>query len=201
MKKIALLIVCLTGFFAANAQVTVKPGIRAGANFATLTQTEFDTKTDFYAGGLVAIKLSRFYTLQPEITYSRQGAAGPASYVDYYSGETHTISGDVDIDYLSFGIINKFTFNDQFDFHFGPTLDFETSSNIYTDSDADLGLTAGIGYTMPFGLTIEARVKKGLVDVIETSDYVYDSFVDDYNTNFLFQIGLSYTFTAKGTTK
>lgn len=199
MKKITLLLLCLTGFFTANAQVTFKPGIRAGVNFATLTQTEFDTRTDFYVGGFGAIKFTRFYTLQPEINYSRQGA-GEGSYFDDFNNNNVNFD-KVELNYLSLGLVNRFTFNDQFDVHFGPTFDIQTSSNVRTNSDVDLGLTAGIGYTLPFGLTIEARVKKGIIDVLE-SDYYYDGwYVDDYNTNFLFQVGLSYSFSAKGTTK
>lgn len=199
-KTIATLLLCLAGLFTANAQVTIKPGIRAGVNFAKVTQTDFDTKTDFYVGGFAAIKFTRFYTLQPEVNYSRQGA-GEGTYYDYNLGAPVTLNDKIEINYISFGIINKFTFSDQFDIHFGPTMDFETDSNVYTNSDVDLAFTAGIGYTTPFGLTIEARVKKGVVDVLESDDYYNDSFVDDYNTNFLFQVGLSYSFDVKGTTK
>lgn len=200
MKKTITLLVCLIGFFTANAQVTIKPGVRAGVNFAKLTQTDFDTKADFYVGGFAAIKFTKFYTLQPEVNYSRQGA-GEGTYYDYDTDMYVRLNDKVEINYISFGIINKFTFSDQFDVHFGPTLDFETDSNVYTNSDVDLAFTAGIGYTTPFGLAIEARVKKGIVDVLESDDYYNNSFVDDYNTNFLFQIGLSYAFDVKGTTK
>lgn len=199
-RNVTLLLLLLTGFIA-GAQVTFKPGIRAGVNFAQLTQTDFDSKTDFYVGGFGAIKFTRFYTLQPEINYTRQGASGDAAFYDPFSGNTTQFSGDIDIDYLSFGIINKFTFNDAFDIHVGPTLDFETSSNVRTNSDVDLAFTAGIGYTLPIGLTIEARVKKGLVDVLETDSYNDFFFVEDYNTNFVFQLGLSYRFNITGTTK
>ena len=197
-KTIALLVMCLSGFFAAHAQVKFKPGIRAGVNVAQITQTDFDSKTDFYVGGFGAIKFTRFYTLQPEINYSCQGS-GKGTFYDYNTGNEIEMDKKIEINYLSFGIINKFTFNDQFDVHFGPTIDFETSSNVHTNSDVDLAFTAGIGYTLPVGLTIEGRVKKGIVDVLETDNYNNYYLVDDYNTNFLFQVGLSYSFDAKGT--
>lgn len=201
MKKITLLaVLCFSGFFAANAQVTFKPGIRAGVNFSKITQTDFDTKTDFYVGGFGELKLTRFYVLQPEITYSRQGASN-GSYFDYNTNTEIKLNGDIEVNYVSFAVINKFTFNDQFNVHVGPTLDFETDSNVRTNSDVDLAFTAGLGYTLPFGLTIEARVKKGIVDVIESDNYYYGNFMEDYNTNFLFQLGLSYSFDVKGTTK
>jgi hypothetical protein len=200
-RKFALLLIIFSGLIAAHAQVTFKPGIRAGANISKITQTDFDSRTDFYVGGFGAIKFTRFYTLQPEINYSRQGA-GEGNFYDYNTSSSIKTDRAIELNYLSFGVINKFTFTDQFNLHFGPLLDFETSSNVRTNSDVDMAFTAGIGYTFPMGLSIEARVKKGIIDVLETDDYNNNNyFVEDYNTNFLFQLGLSYSFDVKGTTK
>lgn len=206
MKKILLL--CLLGFvFTATAQsdddsgVTIKPGLRGGLNLAKLTQTGFDYKTDFYAGGFVAMKFTRFYTLQPEITYSRQGSKGMRTIFNEQAQVFVNSDEAIDISYLSFAIINKFTFNDQLNVHFGPTMDFQTDANVYTNSDVDLAFVAGIGYTLPMGLTIEARVKKGIIDVLESDDFSNFEYVEDYNTNLVFQFGLSYSFDMTGTTK
>lgn len=201
MKKLTLLLLCFVGF-AASAQVTFKPGIRAGANLSRLTQSDFDTRTDFYVGGFGAIKFTRFYTLQPELTYSRQGGKGEGSFYDWNTGVSTSYKGDIEIQYLSFGLTNKFTFNDAINIHVGPFFDFETGSNVNTNAEVDMGIMAGVGYTLPFGLTIEARVKKGLIDVLESDDYDDFYFTDDYNTNFMFQLGLSYSFDMiTGTTK
>lgn len=201
MKKITLLLLCFVGF-AASAQVTFKPGIRAGANLSRITQSDFDTRSDFYVGGFGAIKFTRFYTLQPEINYSRQGGKGEGTFYDWNTSTNIPFKGDIEIQYLSFGLINKFTFNDAINIHVGPFFDFETGSNVNTNAEVDLGITAGVGYTLPFGLTIEARVKKGLIDVLESDDYSDFYYTDNYNTNFMFQLGLSYSFGGlTGTTK
>ncbi len=203
-KTITLLAVCLFTVLTAQAQATFKPGIRAGVNFATITQSDFDTKTDFYVGGLFAMKLSRFYTMQPEITYSRQGATGSIVYYDPNLDAEVKKNGDVNINYLSFSLMSKFTFSDSFDIHVGPMLDFEAGSNVRTNIDLDMGIMAGVGYTFPFGLTLEARVKKGIIDVLESDGYYGEDgyfFVDDYNTNFVFQVGGSYSFDIKGREK
>jgi len=202
-KTITLLAACLFTAVAVHAQVTFKPGIRAGINLATITQTDFDTKADFYIGGFGAIKLGRVYTMQPEITYSRQGSKGYAIYTDPYSGVSSRINGDVELEYLSFAFMSKFTFSDKFNVHVGPMLDFETGANVNTNVEFDMGIMAGVGYTFPFGLTLEARVKKGIIDVLETdgdenTDY---DFVYDYNTNFMFQLGASYSFDITGSSK
>ena len=98
-------------------------------------------------------------------------------------------------------MINKFTFNGGFQVQVGPTVDFRVRDNlVYENSDMDLAFVAGIGYKIPAtGLTIEARIKKGLIDVID-SDYYGSSNNDndylfgDYNTNVSFQLGVSYAF-------
>ncbi len=200
-KKIYLLILAFTGI-GASAQITVKSGIRAGVNFSQLTQTELDSKTDFYAGGLAEIKLSRFYILQPEVTYSRQGAEGNYTYYDFNIGAGRTDYVDFSLQYLSLGLMNKFTFNDQINIHFGPTLDFLLNNNHEFLTAADVGVMAGIGYKLPFGLEIEARVKKGFADVLDDF-YSYDiySYSQNTNTNFVVQLGVSYSFDVKGTSR
>ena len=201
MKKIfTLLALFLLSAFAAEAQVTFKPGIRAGLNFASIRQTDFDSRTDFYAGGFGAIKFSRVYTMQPEITYSRQGGKGEAVFYDPFLNAYGKVEADIKIDYLSFSVMNKFTFSESFDIHVGPMIDFQTIANVNTNIEFDMGIMAGVGYTFPFGLTIEARVKKGILDVLETDDYETDEFdfAYDYNTNFVFSIGGSYIFDVSG---
>ncbi|MFL9844652.1 outer membrane beta-barrel protein [Flavobacterium rhizosphaerae] len=200
MKNLlTLLLICFS--FAAQAQVTLKPGIRAGVNFSNLSGSDFNTKTDFYAGGFMAVKLSRFYTMQPEINYSRQGAIGQTAVFDNSQLVYRIKDVDLDINYLSFGIINRFTFKG-FDVHLGPTIDFVTSTNADTNSDVDFDFTAGLGYTFPMGITVEGRVKTGLIDVLESSTYNHSySDIDHYNANLVFQLGLSYSFSAKGRSK
>ena len=74
MKKVIMATLCCIGFATSQAQVTVKPGVRAGLNISSLTNYNADSKADFYVGGQVGIQFTKFYTLQPELTYSRQGA-------------------------------------------------------------------------------------------------------------------------------
>ncbi|CAD0006218.1 outer membrane beta-barrel protein [Flavobacterium salmonis] len=199
MKKL-IAIVFILFINSINAQVTFKPGLRAGAAFSTFSNTRSSYKSDFYIGGFGEIKLTRIYALQPEITYSRQGSNNVKTFAGYTNdGEQIVESKNLDIDYVSIAMINKFTFNG-FQVQAGPTLDFRTRDNLrYEKSDADLALVVGFGYKVPLtGLTIEARIKKGLIDVIDSdyyssndnSDYLFG----DYNTNVNFQLGVSYAF-------
>ncbi len=211
MKKKLLCAFFLLSLIPASAQVTLKPGIRAGANFSTITNTELDTKTDFYIGAYAALKLSRFYTMQPEITYSRQGAEGNIStYVNQYDYNTGydtsyytTNNVDLELQYISLALINKFTLTNSFNIHVGPTFDIIANKRPYINADVDLGITAGVGCTLPIGLTIEARVKKGIIDVIDNYYYDYNNNYNDYGspTNLVFSIGASYSFDVTGSTK
>jgi len=223
MKKILFAaVILLFGYNQTQAQVTFKPGIRAGANFSHFTKgdnfndynsnyygdnntVEFKSKTDFYVGVYGALRLTKYYTLQPEITYSRQGSKYENSFrrsvynsvTDDYTFVTTKTSGQFDFTYLSVAVANKFTFNDRFNIHVGPTIDVivekdgdGVSRSSYGDvTDIDLAFFAGLGVNITKNLGIEARVKKGIVPAIDT----------DYNdhTNVNFSVGATYTFDIK----
>ncbi|SHM42062.1 porin family protein [Chryseobacterium polytrichastri] len=197
MKKTALLLFALFTTLS-FAQVTFNPGIRAGANFSHFTNNEnqtfywpdspnanmkmdFKTKTDFYIGFLGNIRFAKFYALQPEINYSRQGAKFETN-VNNWNGQTLSVS------YLGLQLVNKFYFN-KFNVLVGPTLEFVVDKkNFEPDNEIDLGITAGLGYDITKNFGVEARVKKGFVPVY--------NFYDNH-TNVTFQAGVYYTFNMK----
>ena len=202
-KTIEFLFLALLGY-GAQAQVKIQPGVKAGLNLATFTDRNMDTKADFYVGGLVGIKLASFYTLQPEITYTRQGAK--ANYlIGYPNVEPAPATGeqDLSVSYLSFAVMNKFRIVEGFHGIVGPSIDFRLSDNfdssIYSDDlmDFDFALNGGLGYTLPIGLTFEARYKLGLVDIfgdIYHDDYYYEDDNFDLVLNSVIQLGVTYTF-------
>ncbi|WP_294245029.1 outer membrane beta-barrel protein [uncultured Chryseobacterium sp.] len=199
MKKIIFLCISMISGWSL-AQVTFNPGIRAGANFSHFTnkaqwysyfdfdyssnndaRMEFKNKTDVYLGLTGNIRFARFYALQPEINYSRQGAKLDTN-INNWDGQTLTAS------YVSFQLINKFYFN-KFNIHFGPTLEFLVEQkNFNASNTVDLGITAGAGFDITEHFGVEARVKKGFVPVY--------SFYNDHS-NITFQTGVYYTFNLK----
>lgn len=205
MRKITLIIaiVLFAGLVKSQAQVSVSPGIRGGLNLSTLTNIDNNSmKSDYYIGGLVEIKFNKYFTLQPEITYSRQGSNG--YYLDG-SPEQNTIREDTkyELNYVTLGAVAKFNFGGQ-GFHVlaGPSLDIKTSDNFgrfgYDPIATDFAFVGGIGYSLPNGLTFEARFKQGLVDIygydgIDYDDYYYDQVI----LNQVLQFGISYTFKVK----
>jgi len=193
-KGILFLLFTIFGISQAQAQVSFRPGLRGGANFSHFTRgsnyyydfnnpsnngnIDYTTKTDFYLGFYGALKLSKYYTLQPEIDYSAQGS----------NYRTSTNSVNLDVDYLSFAVLNKFTFGDRFNLHFGPTLDFVVDRNFNTDASVDMAFVLGAGINLTPNFGIEARVKKGIIPVLD---------LESNHTNVVFSLGATYTFDVK----
>jgi hypothetical protein len=199
MKKLFIVaVLCFFGLTQSNAQVTFKPGLRGGVNFAHFTKGDFNnnyyyydydpatnssnrpdykTKTDFYLGFYGALHLTKYYTLQPEIDYSRQGTK--------IGGTSKTY----DVSYLSVSVVNKFTFTDKFNIHVGPTIDFIVEENYDFDSEVDLAFQLGAGYNVTKNFGIEARIKKGIIPVLDYSS--------SNHTNVVFSLGGTYTFDIK----
>lgn len=194
MKKcLAIFVFIFAGTLVSNAQFEFKPGVRGGVNIAKVTNFEVDSKTDFFVGGQFELKFVDLYSLQPELTYSRQGFKASN---DNYS-----------IDYLSIGVTNKFTFGGGFNVLVGPTIDIKVGDNlpnIYSNEliGFDFALMGGIGYTFKNGVAVDARFKQGLVDIFgdnynEYNDENGNGNIDEVKLNQLFQIGVSYSFDLK----
>lgn len=209
MKKITVIaFVLFVGIITSNAQVKVSPGFRGGLNISDLSNMpgNSSSKSDFYIGALMAIKFNKYFTLQPELNYSRQGSEIRLSYLDFDNNTSRRRSQKAEINYLTLGAVAKFNFKGK-GFHVlaGPSLDFKTNDNFdkfgENPVDVDFAIVGGVGYTLPNGLTFEARLKQGLVDIYGYDGYDYDNenrrYYDDITLNQVFQIGISYTFKVK----
>ncbi|TYA73961.1 porin family protein [Seonamhaeicola marinus] len=187
MKNVILTLALVFISMVSFSQTTIRPGARIGANFANITNTEFDNKTDFYIGAFATIKFADFYRLQPEINYSKQGGKSDISNTN-----------NLEINYLGLTLANKFSpiRNSGLQIAVGPVINFKTGDNYdgFDDIEGfDFGLMGGIGYELPMGLTIEARYNLGLVDLFG-SNINNETPVDEILLNKVIQLGLSYTF-------
>jgi hypothetical protein len=195
-KTIVIACIAAVGIAKAQAQVTFKPGLRAGLNLSHFSKgndsyyddynessnREFDSKNDFYLGFYGALKLTKYYTLQPELDYSRQGSK-------FMYRNTPATQRSLNVSYLGVAAINKFTFNDKFNVHLGPAIDFQVEEDFDTDAEVDLTFILGTGYNFTPNFGIEARVKKGIIPVLDYSD--------GNHTNVVFSLGATYTFDIK----
>lgn len=197
-----------------NAQVSIKPGVRAGANISTFTQTSstterFTPKADFYTGGLVDFQFTRNFGIVPSVTYTRQG-----SYREMINNGI--ISKDqLNVHYISLSNVVELTFN-KFKFMAGPSTDillknpnkklnsngtFASNESVFANSV--LNFTFGIGYEIAPNLGIEARFKRGLSN--SSNSYSEETVTTSWGTytrmesisSMVFQLGLTYTFGSK----
>ncbi|PIF44149.1 outer membrane protein with beta-barrel domain [Chryseobacterium sp. 52] len=202
MKKFyfALFIFCYVFSF---AQVTFSLGVRGGANFSHFNQGngyqdyfyyhedthsyeevqasyKFKNRTDFYIGVFGNVRLTKFYALQPEFNYSRQGSKVESE--GRYDRDEYKIS------YFGTQLVNKFYYKN-FNVLIGPTIDVVVEKDFNSSYDFDLGITAGAGYDITKNLGVEARIKHGFLHTINN--------YQGKHANVVFQAGIYYTINLK----
>lgn len=164
-------------------------GLKAGANYSDFTGADFDTKglTGFHTGALVAIDLSKRFSIQEEFLYSLQGATRKGGMQD---------GQDYKLTYLSVPIVLKYRMPIGLFFEAGPQIGLLIDEKIPSWNSGDFaekidgGLTAGIGYQMENGLGINARYFRSFTDVTKVK-------TPGLSTNFQnnsFQMSLFYIF-------
>src|SRR5690606_19757116 len=170
-------------------------GIKMGINNARIDNAPLDHKVAFYGGLFLAVRFTENYTMQPELTYSSQGGKARL-------GSTENL----DINYISIALANKFFVGKDEGFHFilGPGLDFNIDDNFFNLINStgrnlkitpiDVVIFGGIGYQFDFGLSLDLRYKQGLIDLDFRDRGEYGSDVEKNQLNSVVQIGLAYKF-------
>lgn len=201
MKKIIFTILTLAIITTSYAQVNF--GLRGGLNLSDYSNLESDKKTDLYFGAFLSVKLGNLYTLQPELTYSKEGTKLKGIY-----GRLR--SNTIEANFFSVAVINKFNVAKRAHVVIGPYLDIRMSENIeyaYIADDysyyesvtngADIGFIFGLGFDITDSFTIEARYKQGFIDTFDL-DYLdgYNNGYNNYNShlNQVIQLGIAYKF-------
>lgn len=190
MKKILFLGAIFFGLQTIHAQTEFKSGIRVGLNSSSIEDIEAGNKLGMYAGIFGNFKFVKFYSLQPELNFSMQGA-NKVQLSDRYFPETNGGSDDIALNYIGISVINKFHFK-AFNLQVGPTIDFLMNESVYNRNNVDVAVNFGAGYDITNNLSVEARYKMGVRDVVDDETILW--FFADINYNSVFQIGLSYKF-------
>jgi len=159
MKKLILLaftILTTTSFFAQGIDF----GIKAGVNFATITDaSSFSNKTGFVGGIFAGIKFNDKVAIQGDLLYSQQGAD-----LDI---------GAIDLNYVNIPVVLKYFFIKGLNLQVGPQFGFIVDDNFKELPDLaktgsfDLTGVVGVGYDLPLGIRIDGRYNFGLTDVIK----------------------------------
>lgn len=193
MKKFILSLGLLVGIAsAAHAQTGVRFGLKAGANYTSVTADNTDaieSKIGLQAGALANFGLSDLISIQPEVLYSQKG---------------YQLEADSDIklklNYIDIPVLVKVNADGLF-FEAGPQLGILAGAKI-TDGDddedvkdgyntVDFGYVAGLGYQAESGPMIGLRYNGGISNIIKNGS---DS---DKVRNSAFQLYVGYVFGGK----
>ncbi|MBX2916719.1 MAG: PorT family protein [Cyclobacteriaceae bacterium] len=173
MKKIFLLM--LVGSFSyslCQAQAQFAIGVKGGPNFAKIDVNSsvgdnYKNRTGFHGGAFALIKLTKI-GIQPELLFSQQGSTVKFNSQDLKSNFTY-VNVPVMLKLYTVAGINlqvgpQFGFLTTAESEYNP-IDDEPQSladvkNAYKKSDVSAAL--GVGWDLPFGLTIDARYNLGL---------------------------------------
>jgi hypothetical protein len=178
LKKLTVLLFAI--FFSATGfSQGIDLGIKAGANFATLSDAGNgpSSKTGFQAGVFAGLKLGKKLGIQADLLYSQQGA-------DFNLEE-------FDITYVNIPVVLKYYVFRGLNIQAGPQFGFvvddnieEVTSGLLEAETTDVSGVIGLGYDLPFGLRVDGRYNFGLTEVIKG--------VDGKNSVFTLALGFSF---------
>lgn len=183
MKKLflAMVVICMGTTVIAQE---IDLGIKAGANFANITDaSSLSNKTGFQAGIFAGIKFTDKVGIQADMLYSQQGAE--------FKG------GEFDLTYINVPIVLKYYVFQGLNLQAGPQFGFMVDDKISFDvfgdltrkakaEEFDLSGVVGAGYDFPFGVRLDARYNFGFTDVSK------DEGANGKNS--VFSIALGYSF-------
>lgn len=164
--------------FGAMSQVQLAVGIKAGPNFAKINtdasaMENYENRTGFHGGAFVLIKATKI-GVQPEVIFSQQGSKVTINSQDYESN----------FNYINIPLIIKLYTVAGINLQAGPQFGFVSSAEAPRPSTtnpseitvqdvkdltkgSDFTVALGLGWDLPFGLTIDARYNLGLSKIYE----------------------------------
>lgn len=171
MKKLLVLVFVLSSVGATYAQVQVALGLKAGANISKFDDADADNLTSFHAGAFGLFKFTKI-GIQPEILFSQQGSTFEEA------GEKF----DFETAYVTIPVMVKLYLIGGLNLQAGPQFGFLTKADLEGQGDvkdkmkgSDLSANVGLGWDLPFGLTLDARYNIGLSDLNDDEDTFGDA--------------------------
>lgn len=206
MKKSTLLVALSLALLTSGAMAQeMAIGIKAGPNFAKLdanssVKTNFSNRTGWHAGAFVLFRGERL-GFQPEIIFSQQGSKFS------YSGSPDLESN---FSYVNIPLIVKLYTIAGLNLQVGPQIGFLTKAEWETPTgtqdvkndlkSTDFSLGLGVGWDLPFGLSIDARYNLGLSDNSDGASTASGASVTDLK-NQVFQVSAGFKLFKFGNTK
>lgn len=167
MKKIVLSFIMIALSIGAWSQAQLSIGLKAGPNFASINTKEnadanYKNRTGFHAGAFALIKLTKI-GIQPEVIFSQQGSTVTVNSKDF----------DANYSYINIPIMLKLYTIAGINIQVGPQFGFVASkkNELLDELDVDdpvkgtdFSIGLGLGWDLPFGLTVDGRYNLGLSD-------------------------------------
>lgn len=149
-------------FFSTFIQAqSIKFGIKAGLNYANVTGSEIKTNaiTNYHAGLVAEINLTKGLAFQPELLYSTQGATYKTATEDFKN----------ELGYITIPIMLKINLSNSLMLELGPQAGFLLSEkekfNANKSNTFDFTANAGLGLKITENLFAQARYGLGLTEV------------------------------------
>lgn len=179
-------------------------GASGGVNFSNLLQANGGTQnviTGFHFMGFGEYRFNDKFSIQPGVSYSRQGAETDEIYVSEFDATTKF---KMTLDYVNIPILVKYYVAGGFSVEAGPQLGILTSAkatDIVVDGQSssedvdikdmfkgtDLALDLGASYDFQNGLLVGGRYNVGLTDVAKDNP-------DKAITNSVFQLYVGFKY-------
>jgi hypothetical protein len=179
MKKLLVLAAAIFLSTAAFSQAQFSIGVKAGPNFSRIdtessVMSNYKSRAGFHGGAFALLKFAKF-GIQPEILFSQQGSKFTFNSQDLESNYS----------YINIPVIVKLYTIGGINLQVGPQFGFLASAqedkvdalgNVQTSQDvkdeikkSDFGAALGVGWDLPFGLSIDGRYNLGLSDINDAS--------------------------------
>ena len=177
MKKIIITLFFATAALYSFSQTEFAFGLKAGPNFANINTDAsageiYESRTGWHAGAFLLFRGEKV-GFQPEVIFSQQGSQFK------YSASSPSL--DQNFSYVNIPLIVKLYTVAGLNLQVGPQFGFLTSakredyasgqSGPITTQDIkddlkkmDISLGLGVGWDLPFGLTLDGRYNWGLTD-------------------------------------
>jgi hypothetical protein len=195
MKKIATVIVLIISYSTLRAQVQF--GIKGGFNSSSFntpyeTEVKYSSKTNFNAGVILSFPLGSGISVQPEMSYSGEGA----------NVDADNVHGVYSFQMLNIPALLRYTAPFHLFAETGPQAGFLLGASIkegeFPSTDVKsqtkspgFSWAFGVGYQLPVGFGLDARYNLGLTNIAKSSSISYNDATVKSN---VFQIGIYFLF-------
>lgn len=162
MKKLIIAAILLTATMTNAQDKSMSFGVKGGLNLATTSADGAKSLIGFHVGGFAEFMITDKFAVQPELTFSAQGA----KYKNVLGNEFN-----YNLNYLNLPVMAKYFVTEDLSLEFGPQISFLMSAKADgTDvkesyNSTDFGVNFGAGFNLNENMVLGLRYNLGLSDL------------------------------------